>query len=226
LPIRSLGNRLSDRQTRLVPPYSILPLAPAAGRIDPDDDRLLSEAALAAQAGNRAARNALYFAFLPKLQRFTRREARRIATEVNSSVIDRDDIEQEGFLAFMRLVERWPGDQSFAAYLLGFFGWELRNTLRSFLWPETRAAWRADLMEIDELRHARPEPESDDIDFDRLIAGFTARERQLLIWRFRDDLTMIEIQHRFGMSKRSTIRLWSKLRLRLRKKLSEEAHLD
>jgi RNA polymerase sigma factor (sigma-70 family) len=199
-------------------------MVPAGGHIEPDDDRLLSEAALAAQAGNLAARNALYFAFLPKLKRFIWREARRIEAAVGSTVIDRDDVEQEGFLAFARLVERWPGDQSFASYLLGYFRWELRNTLRAFLRPETRAAFRADLAAIENLRHARPEPATDDPDFDRLIAGFTARERQLLIWRFQDDLPMSEIQHRFGISKRSAMRIWSKLRLHLWQSLNETAN--
>jgi hypothetical protein len=44
-------------------------------------------------------------------------------------------------LAFVHIVEQWPGDQSFAGYLLGYFRWELLNTIQAGQRLNEEANW-------------------------------------------------------------------------------------
>lgn len=151
------------------PRFEYLPVVPAFGPFPSEDERTYAEAAVDARDGNRATRNTLYFAFLPRIERIARGEARRLQAYSGSLAVDIDDVRHEGFLAFVRLIDGWPGGASFSRYFLGHFHWELRNALRSFIRPDTRVSLRRNIAVAGGLRYAHPGPEPDCIDFDRLL---------------------------------------------------------
>lgn len=205
-----------DHQLR----YSVLPLINATGDIGPEDDLQYTAAAWVAKNGSRAARNALYFAFLPKIERFARREARLVSYMPGSSVLSKDDIDQESFLVFVGLIAKWPGGLSFSRYFLGHFRWALKNAIRSAIRP-------ARALPLEELSETLGSPQSeteinlDSVDFLSEVSNF---DRQILIWKVRDGESLEAIGARLGLSPRSMVRVWGRLRARLRKMLNEETN--
>lgn len=119
------------------------PLAPVADPSPPvllpliglDDDITLSleqalhPVAVRAQDGDRAARDALYTAFEPKLMRFARRIRVPFAPGGAKGLWDRDDVVQETYLVFTAVVGNWPPAIPFGRYLLAHFPWRLRDAV-------------------------------------------------------------------------------------------------
>ena len=85
-------------------------------------------------------RNLLFDAYWPRLRRTCSQVWRRTC---RGTIVDRDDVDQEAFLVFASLLERWPGDGSFTRYLLGLFPWRLRDAVDVLIGP--RDASLADL---------------------------------------------------------------------------------
>jgi RNA polymerase sigma factor (sigma-70 family) len=198
-------------------------LVSGTGEINPDDDRIHTAAALDAKRGNRVARNALYFAFLPKIERFTRREAWKMATASRSHLLDADDIAQEGFLAFVRLIDDWPGDQPFSRYFLGRFRWDLRNALRTFVRPETHGELRLDIGALDRLGRPSRELDEDDIDLARLAEEFSELDRAIFLALVRDGFSQAATARRLRIGQRTVARAWSRIRDRLIRRVLGDA---
>jgi RNA polymerase sigma factor (sigma-70 family) len=108
----------------------MLPLLAPDEFITSELDRLLTSAALAAHAGDNAARDALYQAFTPKLDRFTRRYQRGRWGKIAGRAWEQVDIEQEAYIVFTNLLATWPGNGSFSRYLFGHFTWRLATAVR------------------------------------------------------------------------------------------------
>ena len=86
------------------------------GEVREQDDRL----ALAAQGGDREARNALYLRYRQAI-RGASAPARRLAAELDrvGSHLEPEDLEGQGFIIFCDLLERWrPERTPFVPYML------------------------------------------------------------------------------------------------------------
>jgi DNA-directed RNA polymerase specialized sigma24 family protein len=117
-------------------PPVLLPLLGLDDDITPAIEALLAPVAIRAQEGDWAARNALYAAFEPKLNRFVRRVRVPYAPGDARGIWDREDVAQEGFLVFAALVDAWPADIPFGRYVLANFPWRLRDAIhRGFARP-------------------------------------------------------------------------------------------
>jgi len=126
IPIRSLAR----------PRRAHAPVAPVVGSgdtISPELDRALTDAALAARAGDRAARNALYFALEPKIAAHVARYRRLLRERL--PLWEPDDLAQEAFLVFAELVTEWPGDGTFAPFFLRRFPLRLHRAVRQLEGP-------------------------------------------------------------------------------------------
>ncbi len=95
--------------------------------IDPGLDRIVSE--LARSAGNLDPdlRNALFIAYAPRLRRILIRLWYRNLSEFGCEL---EDLEQELFLIFDLLLDRWSGSGSLSAYLHGAVPWRLYDAAR------------------------------------------------------------------------------------------------
>lgn len=131
LAIRLVSRRASSvRRSETSRPRTLLPVIGPDDVILPTFDETLATFAIRAQEGDQDARDALYFAFLPKLERLM------LAVRVPSVPDDaegpwsRDDVAQEGYLVFIELVDDWAGDVSFTAFVLSRFTWRLKDAMR------------------------------------------------------------------------------------------------
>lgn len=108
---------------------TLLPVIGADDVILPSFDDTLGSFAIRAQEGDTDARDALFFAYLPKLDRLMNHARVPHAAHGETGVWDRDDVEQEAYLVFLDLVDSWSGDVSFTSWLLARFPWRLRNAI-------------------------------------------------------------------------------------------------
>jgi RNA polymerase sigma factor (sigma-70 family) len=208
------------RQPRIVrflpssPP--LVPVLPPAGEIPPEVDRVLTMVASEAQPGDTAARNALYAACAPKIARFVRRY--RFVTGHRAG-IDLDDVAQEAFVAFADLVEHWPGGDSFCAYFLGHFPWELKNRVRRHLAISRRSVGFGAASELDLLTDGSAAA-SEAIALLRVLAeGLPEPDGSILLWRVRDGESFGTIARRLGTSRRTVMRAWDRTLADLRRSL-------
>ncbi|HEY8446760.1 MAG TPA: sigma-70 family RNA polymerase sigma factor [Thermomicrobiales bacterium] len=211
-------DRVADRHPRIVslvpisPP--LLPLLPSHGPIPDDVDAALTVAAISAQRGDIAARNALYFALEPKIGRIVRRCAARLRCRPGA-LIEPDDIAQEAFVLLADLIARWPGHGSFVAYFLVAFPRELHHAARRSLRglslnvPEDEA--KTSLSVEDESANAETIALVED-----LIARLDRFDREILVRRGRDGDSFTAIARDLGVSRRTVHRRWSRLRSELR----------
>ena len=188
----------------------LLPVIPQSSRVTDSDDRYLGAAALAAIAGDRIARDALYGAFAPRLEAIARRVARRLSSR-SGYFVDFDDARQESFLVFVALLDRWPGESSFAAYITGLFAHRLRDALPRNLPPRSLiaapASWLAD--ESYEAEEAR-------VLLEALAENFPLEERVILMAHIRDGESLTALARRLGVSRRTVQRRWSRIVAKLR----------
>ncbi|HYH12232.1 MAG TPA: sigma-70 family RNA polymerase sigma factor [Thermomicrobiales bacterium] len=108
---------------------ALVPVVNAADDVSPALERLLLPTVLRAHAGCHDARDALYIALLPKLERFIRgiRVPRLRPDQVG--LWDQDDVEQEAWLVFDDLIRQWTPDRPFGRYILATFPWRLRDAI-------------------------------------------------------------------------------------------------
>lgn len=128
--------RLRQRRLRQKPvaragqaPPALVPVVTADDDLSPALERRLLPTVQRAHAGCTEARDALYIAFRPKLERFTRRIRVPQLGEDRVGIWDRDDVEQEAWLVFDELVAQWTPDRPFGRYLLATFPWRLRDAI-------------------------------------------------------------------------------------------------
>ena len=188
-----------------------------------DVDRVLTAVARDASRGDRAARNALYFAFEPKIMRFVRRHAR---AGFNPS-IEPADIAQEAFLVFADLVADWPNDDSFASFFFRQFPRRLaaavrrlRGDERRFVRPNQKGTGvPSGSTSLEILSDSSAAAEEALARLEALAAGLPEPERSLLLWRIRDGERLGAIARRLGVSRGTVERAWKRLLADLRRSL-------
>src|SRR6185312_8268414 len=117
-PVVAAGNRPAEGNLVMSAiPYVVESL----GDFDasPELDARLGAMALRARTDPQV-RNALYQALAFKIERFVRRYRYRVR---QLAVCEVADVEQEAFLVFCDIVDRWPGQESFLGYFFSRFPW-------------------------------------------------------------------------------------------------------
>ena len=215
---------MDDRSGRRPKPASstIAPLAlvpDGTGAIDPNREAALTRLALAAQAGDRTARDALYQALTPILIRMIGATVRLTRTadcpRRDGRPWDQEDLRQEAFLVFSDLITAWSGEGPFTPYLFAYFPWRLRNAWRR-LRPErpqsaATGAARPDLA-VDPSAVADEARVLVEVLASRLPAG----ERTILLAHVRDGVTLAEVGRQLGLRPRQVRRRWQAIKRWLR----------
>jgi RNA polymerase sigma factor (sigma-70 family) len=110
-------------------PPAIVPVVNAPDDLSAALERRLRPTVLRARAGCPVARDALYLALRPKLERFMRRVRVPMFGEDRTGIWDRDDVEQEAWLVFAELIDQWEPERPFGRYVLATFPWRLRDAI-------------------------------------------------------------------------------------------------
>jgi RNA polymerase sigma factor (sigma-70 family) len=180
-----------------------------------EDDRQLTSAALEAMRGGSDERNALYAALAPALTRKATTIWHRRGRQLG---IDPDDLLQESFLIYVDLLERWSGQGSFTAYLLGSFWWRMHASVNRLVGPAwSRASASASPSLIDESYAA----EQAMILLDQVTACLDPRDRQIVLWRVCNGLTVHAIADRLGVDRRTVSRCWKHAIAEVRAQMDE-----
>lgn len=233
----SLDSHATQGPTVAVPEGFRHPLAPVAATAPPalvpvigvDDDldaaleRHLRPVALRAQAGDRAARDALYLAFEPKLLRSAWRIRTPWAPHGCHAIWERDDVTQEAFVVFAALVASWPPQLPFGRYLLANFPWRLRDAVmrgvarpvvprRAFVARHDSEHWLADPAATREEERALVEA---------IAASLEPPLDEVLRLVVIEQLPQEEIAERLGVGRRTVSRHWRSIRNRLRPDLGD-----
>jgi RNA polymerase sigma factor (sigma-70 family) len=128
---------------------------------------------------------------------------------------DRSDLEQEAFEVFAQLVDAWQGDSPFTGYLLGHFGWRLRNIVRRARERERLPVARlevADLHEDDSWQ-----AEESRLLLEEVASTFPPLEREILLGRICDGEGFGSLAHRLGLSRKTVYRHWMVILIELRR---------
>lgn len=200
-------------------PPLLVPMLTPDDEPTPEIERALATAARAAQAGDRAARDALVTALAGKIERIAAREAWRAARAGglwrDGRPWDREDLAQEAVCILIALIDEWPGDRPFLTYVLAYLPWRLRDARRRLMAPsrfETHPVDGRDQLVADgsagaERARARVEA---------IAAGLPPIERALLLGIVRDGERRSTIAGRLGIDRRTANRRWEALRAELR----------
>jgi RNA polymerase sigma factor (sigma-70 family) len=187
---------------------------PVIGPKDAISDRLdafLTKCAQVAKAGSLAARNALFLALQPKLLQ----QARQIRPWMLPASWDKSDLEQEAFIVFAQLVDAWSGEGSFTGYILGHFGWRLRNVVR-----HARDRERLPVARLDALSFVEDDSWATEelrVLLEAVAARFPPVEREILLGRVRDGDGFGALAHRLGLSRKTVYRHWLLILVELRR---------
>ena len=207
----ALTQNISDSQ---LDRPAVVPVVPAGGKIEPALDRVLSNLARGGPATEPALRNALFLAYLPRLRRILLRLWYRNLHEFGCEL---DDLEQELFLSFVTLLERWSGKGSFSAYLHGALPWRLYDAARR-LAPRERPIGKRP------IATTSVEISQSDAEMVVLLDEFAKRlstfDHDLLLWRIRDGKSLSEFAAARGLSQRTVRRAWLRTREHIRRELA------
>lgn len=189
-------------------PRDVAPLAPVLSlheRVPDAIDAQLARLAAQAQAGDRAARNALYLALLPRIAgsiRKLRYSGNWNRAEGRSWFFD--DLEQETFLIFCELVEEWkPEPPRFAGYFFSHLPWRLRDRLRA--WSSTTLR-ESQPLPLDALCDDIADPAIVRVMIESLLAAIDPNHAAVVRLRFIDGLREREIARALGISTRTVRR--------------------
>lgn len=202
---------LPSRQTAR--PF-VVPVVPERGMIDPAIDVMLSDLARTHDRTDPWVRNALFVAYAPRLHRILRRLWYRNLHEFGCEL---DDLEQELFLVFATLLERWTGNGSLSAYLHGAVPWRLYDAARRLAPRDRPIDGRPVAALNDDDSHVAAEAA---MLLEQLANQLSPFDRNLLLWHVRDGKTLAQIARSLGMSHRTIRRAWLRLQLRLREELA------
>ncbi len=179
-------------------------------------DQALTAIARLAQLGDMAARDQLYEAFSPSINRLAHRFGG--PGWGAGPVWDVDDLIQEGYLIFLDLVDGWPGGESFVAYALGRLPWRIRNAVRRFNGPRPPRATGA---RIDHLADESAAAAEALVLLEELASSLPPPDGDILLWRIRDSETVVTIALRLGIDRRTVTRCWQRTLATLRQSLGE-----
>jgi RNA polymerase sigma factor (sigma-70 family) len=189
-------------------PQRVAPLAPVISpheRVPDAIDAQLARLAAQAQSGDRAARNALYLALLPRISS----SIRKLRYSGNWSRCEGrswffDDLEQEAFLIFCELVEEWnPKPPRFAGYFFSRLPWRLRDRLRT--WGSTTLR-ESQPLPLDALCDDIADPAIVRVMIETLLAAIDPDHADVLRLRYIDGLREREIAFRLGITTRTVRR--------------------
>lgn len=201
---------------RAVPP--LVPLLGPEAELTPELDRALTAAAHAAHAGDRAARDALYFALAPKIARFVARYARYaqqhpVAWEVA-------DVAQEAFVVFADLVAAWQPGAAFGPYFLRAFPLRLLSAVHRLAGPRPAPAVALAPPRLALIEDGTAEATAAAIRLDALARDLPPVDGAILLGRVRDGDTFAAIAAHLGLDPRTVRRRWVALRAELRRSLT------
>ena len=203
---------------------TLLPVIGADDIILPAFDDTLGAFAIRAQEGDTDARDALFFAYLPKLERLMSYARPPHALSGMTGIWDQDDVEQEAYLVFLELVDGWSGDVSFTAWLLSRFPWRLKDTIRSGVGkpsgpPRQRVVPIEDAafvpVEVDDLT-----PEDREM-IDRVLDRLPEYLGQILVAHALHGTSKAAIARDLDISRRTMVRYWQEIRRRAMETLGE-----
>jgi DNA-directed RNA polymerase specialized sigma24 family protein len=206
----------SIKSTETASPW-MLPLLAPDEFITPELDRILTSAARAAHAGDNAARDALYQAFAPKLDRATRRYRRGRWGKIAGRAWEQADIDQEAYLVFVNLIATWSGYDSFPRYLFGHFTWRLASAIRRLHGDGPAALVRLDRCWT--LRDESAGAAEALALLETLAADLPPIDRALLLGHIRDGESFGALAHRLQINRRTVRRRWLRLLGQLRASL-------
>ena len=191
----------------------IVPVLPIRGQIDPALDRIVSDLARRHDGPPASVRNALYIAYAPRLRRILTRLWYRNLSEFGCEL---DDLEQELFLIFDTLLERWSGAGSLSAYLHGAVPWRLYDAARR-LAPRDRTLGDRPVAAQD-VESGQSEAEMILL-LDALADQLSPFDRALLLEHICDEKPLSQFAAERGMSQRTVRRAWLRLQQHLRREL-------
>ncbi len=170
----------------------------------PELDARLGAMALRARTDPQI-RNDLYRVLGFKIERFVRRYRYRVR---QLAVCEVADVEQEAFLVFCDIVDRWPGQESFLGYFFSRFPWRLARAVDVLErgWSATR------VVPLDEIAEPAPPPDPDDaLLLAEIGANLEPRERTVLELRIGYNLRVREIARILGLHTRTIHRSWARI---------------
>ncbi len=163
----------------------------------------LATAARAAKTGETPVRNALYFAFEPRLLRIAATIWRRHG---RTAGIDWEDVRQEAFLVFTSVLEGWDGLRPLIPYVIGVFPWRMRDAVDQLGdRPPSSSPGRS-------ATGLHPLDSFLDEEALRLLETLAGElplwHRRVLVLRVRDGMTEREIARSLGLARRTVQRVW------------------
>ena len=192
----------------------MVPVVPHRGLIEPSIDRMLSELARSRDGNDAELRNALFIAYAPRLQRILLRLWYRTLYEFGCEF---DDLEQELYLIFATLLDRWSGEGSLSAYLHGALPWRLYDAARR-LAPRDRPLGDRPVTALNEDGTSAAEDAI--LLLEDLAAALSPFDRDLLLRHIRDGESLAAIARASGLSHRTVRRAWLRLQEHLRAALT------
>jgi len=192
----------------------MVPVVPHRGLIDPSIDRMLSELARSRDGNDAEIRNALFIAYAPRLQRILLRLWYRNLFEFGCEF---DDLEQELYLIFATLLDRWSGEGSLSAYLHGALPWRLFDAARR-LAPRDRPLGDRPVTALNDDQSSVAEDAV--LLLEDLAAALSPFDRDLLLRHIRDGESLAAIARARGLSDRTVRRAWLRLQQHLRAALT------
>jgi len=210
---------------RAAPP--LVPLIAAGDDLTPELDRVLTGVARAAQAGDSAARDAVYLALEAKIARFVARYAFPDWSAPAPRRDDRpwhaEDLAQEAFVLLFDLIADWPGDGPFGRYFFAAFPWRLHDAARRLAGPwrwEYGGGWA--VLRLHLLADDSTAAEEALVLLDAIAADLPPPDDDVLRWRIRDGESFVAIARRLGLTPRTVNRRWVALLAELRRSLDAQ----
>jgi DNA-directed RNA polymerase specialized sigma24 family protein len=175
--------------------------------------------ARAARTGDRDARNALWVALAPKIDRLAVAAGRRTrgdnAPRRDGRPWDAEDLRQEAFPLFADLLAAWSGEGPIGPYLLSHLAWRLRSVARALAVPrrfETSPAASARLHLADGSAAAAEAL----ILLEALAADLPTPDGAILLRHVRDAESLAVVALRLGLDRRTVYRRWQAIKDGLR----------
>ena len=161
--------------------------------------------ALAAKAGDRAARNALFDTFRPEMARFV---ARYTGRAYESAAWGLEDVHQESFLVFVEVLGSWPGSGDFVAYFYAVFPKRLATAVRRLDGSQPWIRYGIAVEGSDDPSQ-RLESRAMLNDFVGLLSPL---ERRILALHAWESLALPDVARHAGLSLDDTRRHWRRIR--------------
>ena len=207
----------------VMPDRILLPVVGEDDELPPAFERTLAPIAERAWSGDRAARDALYAAFEPKLMRFARGIHVPFAPAGSSAIWDRDDVRQEAYLAFLDVIASWTPPIPFGRYVFAHFPWRLRDVVYRGV-GRPAVPFRLAPVEgeqVDMLGDDSAAAAEARIMLESLASSFDPPYDDILRWHIGEGESMLTVAGRLGCSRRTVTRRWRELLGLLRAELAE-----